>query len=473
MIPRLPIIVVLGATGSGKSKLAIEIAKIFNGEIVSADSMQLYKGLDVITNKVTAEERRMVPHHMLDFLEPHVSLNVVDYRNMALRKVEEIMAKGKLPLVVGGTNYYIESLLWKVLVAAEVNKATQLEGGRDGDEVGMGRCEGSSEAPEGVDEEEVGTDECEFGDVPSGELHKRLAEVDPEMAKLLHPNNRRKIVRSLEVYKQVGRRHSELLKEQRKQDGGGSLGGPLRFSNSCILWLRCNPEVLDKRLDDRVDDMLKNGLIDEMLDFHRRYNANRLKANPNSPPDYTRGIFQSIGFKEFHEYLMMVEKEGVDKGAEENKEGGGDPKSEELFRKGVEMLKLATRRYARKQVRWINNRFLRRPDRQVPPVYGLDATDPSRWDELVLTPASEIVRTLMTGKMPEGIAPLPFVSREDLDVEWDGEPKECDVCNRIFVDPVQWKVHLKSKKHKKMVQKRKALPEERPEEESTKRTKLE
>ncbi|XP_046396576.1 tRNA dimethylallyltransferase [Ischnura elegans] len=441
MVSRIPIIVILGATGSGKSKLAIEIAKLFNGEIVSADSMQLYKGLDVVTNKVTDEERRMVPHHMIDFLEPHVNLNVVDYRNMALRKVEEIMAKGKLPLVVGGTNYYIESLLWKVLVAMEVHKGEVGECAGEGEKcLGDGSPPGADPPPPTA----PATDE----DLSNEELHRRLTQVDPERAKVLHPNNRRKILRSLQVFEQTGRRHSDVIKEQKMSEGGGPLGGPLRFPHSCILWLRCDPEVLDKRLDDRVDDMLENGLIDEMLDFHRRYNANRLQAQPNSEPDYTKGIFQSIGFKEFHNYLMKVEGAGVQ----------DDKETQKLFQEGVELMKMATRRYARRQVRWVNNRFLSQPERQVPPVYGLDASDPSKWDEVVLGPASVIVKALMEGEKPKDIEPLPVMLRQHMNLEWDGEPKKCDICDRWFVDPFQWKAHLKSFKHKR-VEKRKMLAE--------------
>ncbi|KAI5717043.1 hypothetical protein M8J76_016651 [Diaphorina citri] len=141
---KVPIFVILGSTGTGKSKLGIEIAKKFNGEIISADSMQVYKGLDVITNKVTPEEAEGIPHHLLDFLDPNTRFTVVDYRNRALKHIDDILQRNKVPIIVGGTNYYIESLLWTILLDNKTNineqgeftlydmdKIRNLEHGRD------------------------------------------------------------------------------------------------------------------------------------------------------------------------------------------------------------------------------------------------------------------------------------------------------------------------------------------------------
>ncbi|KTG39310.1 hypothetical protein cypCar_00007433 [Cyprinus carpio] len=124
------------------------------------------------------------------------------------------------------------------------------------------------------------------------------------MAAILHPHDARKIARSLQVYMETGVPHSRLLEEQQGQDGGDCLGGPLRFQNPCIFWLHYETNVLDERLDKRVDQMLLLGLIDELKDFHQRFNDKKLKENSQ---DYQRGIFQSIGFKEFHEYLTASE----------------------------------------------------------------------------------------------------------------------------------------------------------------------
>uniref|UniRef100_A0A8C9P8J0 tRNA dimethylallyltransferase n=1 Tax=Spermophilus dauricus TaxID=99837 RepID=A0A8C9P8J0_SPEDA len=175
-------------------------------------------------------------------------------------------------------------------------------------------------------------------------LHKRLSQVDPEMAAKLHPHDKRKVARSLQVFEETGISHSEFLHQQHAEEGGGPLGGPLKFPNPCILWLYADQTVLDERLDKRVDDMLTAGLLEELRDFHRRYNQKNISENCQ---DYQHGIFQSIGFKEFHEYLIT--------------EGKCTPEtSNQLLKKGIEALKQVTKRYARKQNRWVKNRFLSR-----------------------------------------------------------------------------------------------------------------
>ena len=110
------LVVVLGSTATGKSKLGIELAKLFNGEVISADSMQVYKGLDIITNKVTQEESTQVKHHLIDVVSPNEEFTVVDFKKKALGVIEDLSQKGCLPVVVGGTNYFIESLLWDFLI---------------------------------------------------------------------------------------------------------------------------------------------------------------------------------------------------------------------------------------------------------------------------------------------------------------------------------------------------------------------
>ena len=135
-VDSVPIVVILGATGAGKSKLALELAAKYGGEIISADAMQMYKGLDIVTNKViiststhplesifpqvTPEELKLVPHHLINILDPLQTNTVVDFRNRALPVVERLLREGKIPFICGGTNYYIESLLWKILVDQEL-----------------------------------------------------------------------------------------------------------------------------------------------------------------------------------------------------------------------------------------------------------------------------------------------------------------------------------------------------------------
>ncbi|GLV32183.1 uncharacterized protein CBL_11860 [Carabus blaptoides fortunei] len=422
-VPRKPLVVILGSTGTGKTKLSLELAQKFEGEILSADSMQVYTGLDIITAKATKQERSLAQHHLIDIVDPFKAFTVVDFRNKAIKIIDDLFARNKMPIVVGGTNYYIESLLWKILVDDP--------GSMPGD-VPLADCEPFNKKLRFDAELEDG--------VSSLELHKRLQQLDPDMAKRLHPNNRRKILRSLEVLKQRGRRHSDILREQQSSEGGSSLGGPLRYPDSVIFWLRCDQKILDERLDARVDNMMKLGLVEELTDFHTRYNEQRLQAN--MPPDYTKGIFQSIGFKEFHEYLIL------------NPELKNTKDAEKLLKSGIENLKIVTRRYARKQIRWVLNRFLGRPDREVPSVYGLDTTDVSLWKENVRKPAIEIIQSFFTNSVCK-YTPMPVkVTSEASSPFFKEETYLCDVCERVFVGLSQWNDHKNSKKHKKILKKK-------------------
>ncbi|KAM6958902.1 tRNA dimethylallyltransferase [Aplochiton taeniatus] len=415
MVP--PLVVILGATGTGKSKLAIAIGKRLEGEIISADSMQVYRGLDIITNKVTAEERAQCRHHMIGFVDPLVSsYTVVDFRNQALPYIKDMHRRGKLPIIVGGTNYYIESLLWRVLV----------DTGRVKEEAGQ-RAGGGSSPDRKAELETLG----------GAELHKRLTQVDPAMAAMLHPHDARKIARSLQVHEETGVPHSRWLEEQRGQEGADGLGGPLRYPDPCIFWLHADMEALDQRLDGRVDEMVSLGLIEELRDFHLHFNQQKIDSHSQ---DYQHGIFQSIGFKEFHEYLTAPEL--------------GTQREQGLLReKGVEALKMATRRYARKQNKWVRNRFLKRPGDNIPAVFGLDVTDVSRWEETVLTPALQILDSLRKGE-PLAVEPIR--------VEGAGQRNKrsrhtCEQCDRVIIGDLEWTAHLKSKKHHYHVKKKRKL----------------
>ncbi|XP_038164969.1 tRNA dimethylallyltransferase isoform X2 [Cyprinodon tularosa] len=405
MVPSL--VVILGATGTGKSKLAIELGKRLQGEIISADSMQVYKGLDIITNKVNAEERAQCTHHMIGFVDPLVkSYTVVDFRNKALELIDDMHSRNKLPIIVGGTNYYIESLLWRVLVDSGEN-----EDSGDGADGGQNR-------------------KMELEKLGGEELYKRLMEVDPKMASMLHPNDKRKIARSLQIHKDTGVPHSHWLEEQRQ--GGDGLGGPLRYPDPCIFWLHADMEALDRRLDARVDEMLSAGLMEELRDFHLRYNQQKAQ---NESQDYQHGIFQSIGFKEFHNYLTSPET-------------SSQQEKDQLREKGIEALKVATKRYARKQNKWVRNRFLKRPGDSVPAMYGLDVTDVSRWEETVLKPALQILDSLSKGEEPP-LAPIRVQGPRN-----KRSHHTCDLCDKIIIGDLEWTAHLKSKKHHYHVRKR-------------------
>ncbi|KAM3595812.1 uncharacterized protein V6R79_003242 [Siganus canaliculatus] len=266
------------------------------------------------------------------------------------------------------------------------------------------------------------------------ELHERLMKVDPKMAAMLHPNDKRKIARSLQIHEETGIPHSRWLEEQREQEGGGGLGGPLRYPDPCIFWLHADMDALDKRLDARVDEMLSAGLIEELRDFHVRFNQQKVQ---NDSQDYQHGIFQSIGFKEFHDYLTAPE-------------GSTQKEKDTLRDKGIEALKIATRRYARKQNKWVRNRFLKRPGDNVPPVYGLDVTDVSRWEETVLNPALQILDSVRKGEEPTA-EPIRVEEAEQRNKR---SRHSCDLCDKVIIGDLEWTAHLKSKKHHYHVRKR-------------------
>ena len=219
---KTPIVVVLGATGAGKSQLALELAQRFGGEIISADAMQMYRGLDIVTNKVTEEEQKTVKHHMINILDPLSSNNVVDFRNKALPIVENLLKDGKIPIICGGTNYYIESLLWKVLVdetlpiivggkrnysdsSSHLNvKKFKTDDFSLNSESSNTDCFKPSEKFHNLPSDISSTINSinwseDLGQPSTSELYSMLLVIDPERACVLHPKERRKIWRSIQV----------------------------------------------------------------------------------------------------------------------------------------------------------------------------------------------------------------------------------------------------------------------------------
>ncbi|EDV43848.1 uncharacterized protein Dana_GF16308 [Drosophila ananassae] len=425
MIRKVPLIVILGSTGTGKTKLSLELAERFGGEIISADSMQVYTHLDIATAKATKEEQAKARHHLLDVATPAEPFTVTHFRNAALPILEGLLAKAKPPIVVGGTNYYIESLLWDILVDSQEKPAALLE----------------QKLQEG-----------ELASMTTLDLHKHLAQIDVGSANRIHPNNRRKILRAIEVYQATGQTLTNMLAEQRGQPGGNRLGGPLRYPHTILLWLRCQQDVLNKRLDARVDGMLKQGLLRELRAFHNAHHAVTVEA-------YTSGVLQTIGYKEFVPYLLKFDEEQDSKieeylknhnfklpSAEELKQEGL-PEGLEILRGCCDELKLVTRRYSKKQLKWINNRFLASKDRQVPDLYELDTSDVGAWSEAVYQQAEAIIESYRNEEA-SGIEPM--AKREHPGSGLDEESSHfCDICERHFVGEYQWGLHLKSNKHKR------------------------
>lgn len=253
------VLAVVGPTASGKTSLGVELAKKYDGEVISADSMQIYKGLDIASAKPTVQEMQDIPHHLIDFLDRDVSFSVSDYVKLANEKIHDVLGRGKLPVIVGGTGLYIDSLLENVRFS---------DGGSD---------------------EEYRAELYRLSREKGNEfLYGKLVETDPVAAESIHMNNTIRVVRALEVFHVTGRRFSELKAESRLVESPyDSLVIGLNFHDRQILYDRINR---------RVDEMVENGLIEEAESLWRE---SGMKTASNA-----------IGYKELIPYFenqMTVE----------------------------------------------------------------------------------------------------------------------------------------------------------------------
>lgn len=247
------VIAVGGPTASGKTALSVGLAKAFGGEIINADSMQIYKNLDVGTAKPSIEERQGIPHYLLDFLPPETPYSVADFTAAADPLIQEITARGKLPLVVGGTGLYITSLLNGMAFAPEKM-----------DPAIRARLQERAEAEGGA------------------ALYAELQSIDPDYAAQVHPNNLPRVIRALELYAATGRRMSEERVNARPAEP------PYR---SLCLCLTCRDRaVLYDRIERRVNLMVENGVLAEAKQVYDHRDTYRTAA-------------QAIGYKEFFPYF--------------------------------------------------------------------------------------------------------------------------------------------------------------------------
>ena len=273
------VIVICGPTASGKTALSIELAKKIDGEIVSCDSMQIYKEMDIGTAKPTVEEMQGIKHYMIGIISPNERYSVADYKKDAKKAIREILNKGKVPIVVGGTGLYIDSLIY---------------------EIEYQDIEFDKEYREHLEKEvkEKGLEE----------LYNVAKEIDPEAIEKISKNDKKRILRILEIYHATGENKTEQERKSRQKE--------VEYDYK-VYALNMDREKLYDRINKRVDKMIEEGLIQEVEKIYKKYN------------DFPTAM-QGLGYKEVVEYLE------------------GKLTKEEM----IEKIKQETRRYAKRQLTW-------------------------------------------------------------------------------------------------------------------------
>lgn len=242
---------IIGPTAVGKTKTSVELAKSLKGEIISGDSMQIYKTMDIGTAKVKKEEMQGIPHYLIDIKEPQEAYSVAEFQREVRNKIDEISSRGRIPIIVGGTGLYIQSVLYDYQFS---------ESGKD-EETRL-RLEKRSQ--------EIGVDK----------LHQELTDIDPKSAANIHPNNVRRVIRALEIFYTTGKTMSEYQDTQQ----------PEPLYDIALIGLTMDRERLYERINLRVDMMMKEGLLREVQTLHN-----------NGIRDCQS--IQAIGYKELYAYL--------------------------------------------------------------------------------------------------------------------------------------------------------------------------
>lgn len=273
------VIVVVGPTGVGKTKMGVALAKHFNGEVISGDSMQIYKTMDIGTAKVTNEEMDGIVHHLIDIKDPTENYSVKDFQDEVRLKIKEITSRGKLPIIVGGTGLYIKAALYDY-------------------EFGESQ----------IDHQEYVE---KYHNYSNEELYSLLMKIDKNSAKELHPNNRQRVLRAIAIYESTGIRKSETLARQNHE-----LVYDARF-----IGLTLEREVLYERINQRVDSMMKQGLLQEIDDLMKKNYSNNLQS------------MKAIGYKEWFNYYKGIQ----------------------TLDETLESIKKNSRNYAKRQYTWFNN----------------------------------------------------------------------------------------------------------------------
>ena len=274
------VIVITGPTASGKSAVAIELCKAIGGEVVCADSMQLYRYMDIGTAKPSLEELQGIQHHLMDILDPVQTFSVADYKLAATKVINEILSRGNVPVLCGGTGQYLTTMI-EGTVYAQIKSDPAL---RKGLETKLEEC--------GIDA-----------------LFDELKDIDPDTAAVLHKNDIKRILRAIEVYQSTGMTKTQLNKISKEK------GPDFNYISFCITHDR---EILYERINQRVDKMIKEGLIEEIKNLLYTF------------PTLSNTAYQAIGYKEFIPFLQ----------------------GEITLDEAISKVKQATRNYAKRQTTW-------------------------------------------------------------------------------------------------------------------------
>lgn len=266
------VIVLIGQTAVGKTALSIQLAKALNGEIINGDAMQVYKGLNILTAKIKEEEKEGISHHLFDMKDIHEDYSVEEYQRNIRKKIQEITERKKMPIVVGGTGFYIKAALFDY-------------------------C---------FHKQEISNKEMEekYAAFSNEQLYQLLKSVDSETAKVIHPNNRRRVLRALCIYQSSGETKSEMLAKQQHR----------LLYDAKIFALTLPKEILQERINLRVEKMFQDGLLEEVKDHPTTSTASK-----------------AIGYKECQQYLS----------------------NQISLEEAKSLIKIHTRQYAKRQMTWM------------------------------------------------------------------------------------------------------------------------
>lgn len=272
------VIVIVGPTGVGKTKLSIELAKHYNSEIINGDSVQIYKELDIGSAKVTMEEMQGIKHHLLDFKNIEEDYTVYDYQIDLRNKIDEFYGREITPIVAGGTGLYLKAALYDYKFEKEDNSNFN-----------------------------------NYEDYSNEEVYELLKQKDEKEASKLHPNNRKRVVRALNVIENINQSKTEMLEEQNHEP----------IYDVVFVGLTLPRDVLYERIDKRVDIMVEKGLLEETRNLFNKYGDKNYKS------------LQAIGYKELFMYY----------------------RNEISYEEAIELIKKKSRNYAKRQYTWFNNQF--------------------------------------------------------------------------------------------------------------------